>query len=254
MGTASHAVAVPPEDGGSRDAGSIAWIHSRVREAILSGELLAGEPINQVHLAAQLGVSRTPIREVLRLLEREGLVQSEHNRRVRVAPFSMRDLEEIYAARVVNEALAVRLSVLQMTDADLDELRACLEAMKQFAHEQDYERWIEPHHRFHDILVMYAGDRLRRDLARLSDHAARYRRFYTTQAPRAWDVGISDHTAILEACERRSQSAAAAALATHLGRTAVSTIALIDPAYDGVALRAALMMVTSEVPQAAQDR
>lgn len=254
MATTAEATAAPSDDDDARDTGSIAWIHRRVRDAILSGELAAGEPVNQVHLAAQLGVSRTPIREVLRLLEREGLVESEHNRRVRVAPFSLRDLEEIYAARVVNEALAVRLSVQQMTSHDIEELRSCLEDMKEFASQQDYDRWNEPHHRFHEMLVMYAGDRLCRDLLRLSDHAARYRRFYTTQAPKAWAVGVADHTAILEACNRRDQAAAAAALATHLGRTAVSTIALIDPAYDAVRLRAALLMVTTEVPQAAQER
>jgi DNA-binding GntR family transcriptional regulator len=70
-------------NGGSRD--NIAAIHDDLREAILRGDLKAGAVLSQVQLAEQFGVSRGPVREALRLLQREGLVDAELNRRVRVA-------------------------------------------------------------------------------------------------------------------------------------------------------------------------
>ena len=221
----------------------IAGVHRRVREAILSGELEPGAVLSQVRLANELGVSRTPLREVLRMLQREGLIESERNRRVRVAPFSLPDLDEIYASRIVLEALAIRLTVTALTDDELKEMRQCWEGMRTYAELQDYDRWLPPHLRFHELAVSHAGARLGRNLKLLSDHAERYRRVYTTRSPQAWAVGLIDHDNILTACEARDHEGAARALAVHLGRTALSTVALVSPTYDPVKIRAALKMV-----------
>src|SRR5947208_4488476 len=86
-------------------------VHDRLRDGILRGEFDPRVPISQVQLAARLGVSRTPLREALRMLQREGLIDSEPNRRVRIAALSVTDLEQLYALRVMVEALAVQLSV-----------------------------------------------------------------------------------------------------------------------------------------------
>src|SRR5260370_24706881 len=97
-------------------------VHERLRNAILRGELDPTVPLSQVQLAARLGVSRTPLREALRMLQREGLIDSEPNRQVRVAQLSVADLEQLYASRVLLEALAVRLTVPAYTPDDLAEL------------------------------------------------------------------------------------------------------------------------------------
>lgn len=231
-----------------KDSGSIGWIYDRLRHWILSGRLQADSVMNQVHLAAELGVSRTPIREVLRMLEREGLVQSEHNRRVRVSSVSIEDLEEIYAARIVNEALAVRISMQSMNTQDVDELATCLEEMRRCASSEDYESWTAPHSRFHELLTSYAGPRLVRMIQDLSDHAARCRRMYMTQANHAWPVMVADHTAIRDAVVTNDPAGAGSALGIHYARTAIGVIAMIDPGYDPKRIRAALRMVTEDAP------
>ena len=86
-------------------------VYERVRAAILDGELAPGAVMSQVALAEELGISRTPLREALRMLQSEGLVEGEPNRRVRVAPMTARDLEEVCVMRVTLEAEALRLSV-----------------------------------------------------------------------------------------------------------------------------------------------
>lgn len=235
----------------SRKVG-ISGMYQRVRNAILNGELEQGSVVSQVQLASELGVSRTPLREVLRLLEREGLVEAEHNRRIRISPMSLPELDEIYAARIVLEALALRLTVPALTENELGVMRFQWEEMCRFAEAEDYESWLPPHERFHGLARCHAGTRLTRELRILSDHAERYRRVYTTQSPQAWALGVVDHCNVLEACERRDLDAAAAAVAIHLGRTALSTVALLSPTYEPARIRGALLMVTGEAPRKAR--
>jgi DNA-binding GntR family transcriptional regulator len=79
-------------------------VYARVREAILDGELAPGAVMSQVAVAGELGISRTPLREALRMLQSERLVEAEPNRRVRVAPMSAADLEELCIVRIALEA------------------------------------------------------------------------------------------------------------------------------------------------------
>ena len=112
---------------------SVDVVHGALREAILEGGLEQGTILSQVQLAERYGVSRTPLREALRLLQGEGLIDALPNRRVQVASFSVDDLEQIYAMRITLESLAVRLSVAQFDADDLRGLNARLAEMDAFA-------------------------------------------------------------------------------------------------------------------------
>lgn len=229
---------------GSGGKQNLALVHARLREAILSGELPPGTTLSQVRLAEKLGVSRTPLREALRLLEREGLVDSETNRRVRVAEFSVSDLEQLYAMRIQLEALAVRLSVPRMGDKELRDLSGHLERMREFAESEDYEGWEEPHRAFHDELVARSGGRLVGTIAQLSDHAERYRRAYMTGTPRSWTTSMEEHRALLMACEAKDPALAAKRLARHYSVVVLGLIASLAPEHDPVAVRTSLRTAT----------
>src|SRR5438034_6443771 len=97
-------------------------VYRRLYAEILAGHLDPGKPVSQIKLAERLGVSRTPLREALRMLERDGLIHSEPNRRVRVTPVSVEDLEQLYALRVTVEALAIRITVPRLGDEDFARL------------------------------------------------------------------------------------------------------------------------------------
>ncbi len=75
-------------------------VHDELRAAILRNELPAGMILNQVHVAERLGVSRTPLREAFRMLQREGLIEGESNKRMRVAGLSLDGLEDLYGMRI----------------------------------------------------------------------------------------------------------------------------------------------------------
>jgi DNA-binding GntR family transcriptional regulator len=221
-------------------------IHHALREAILSNEIAAGAELSQARVARDFGVSRGPVREAFRLLEREGLLHSEVNQRARVAPFSIEDLEQLYAVRIVNEALAVALSVPCFTPAELDQLDAALARMDELAG-VDVADWELVHAGFHRLLACHAGERLQRLTDQCVEHAERYRRVYVTTQPRAWTVGATEHREIVEACKARDASLAAARLARHLSRTALSVLMTVAPDHDPQVVRGAVRQVTGPV-------
>jgi GntR family transcriptional regulator, rspAB operon transcriptional repressor len=222
-------------------------VYERVRNAILDGQLAPGAVMSQVALADELGISRTPLREALRMLQSEGLVEGEPNRRVRVAPMTAHDLEELCVMRVTLEAEAMRLSVPKMTSEDLAKLEGHMAEMAHYAQEKDYVRWTIPHHRFHRALTAHAGDRVNVVLAQMFDHAERYRRLHIGPGPSAW--ATAQHRDILDACKAGDREASAGLLASHLARTGLEVSELLEPGYDPNLLKIAVVDVGGELPK-----
>jgi DNA-binding GntR family transcriptional regulator len=220
-------------------------VHDELRAAILRNELPAGMILNQVHVAKRLGVSRTPLREAFRMLQREGLIEGESNKRMRVAGLSLDGLEDLYAMRILLEGLAIRLSVPLLTEAALSALEKLLQEMEKFAQMEDYEAWEVPHRKFHTGLVQCVGERQRREIMRLSEHAERYRRAYTTEAPRAWAKGAKEHRAILDACIGRDPVSASERLARHYSSVVLGLLGMLAPEHEPVAVRTAMRMLAS---------
>src|SRR6476619_3845800 len=146
---------------------NVEQVYTRVREAILTGEISAGTAMSQVALADELGVSRTPLREALRMLQSEGLVDAQANRRVTVRPISATDVEELVVMRVALETEAIRLSVERLQPEDIAGLEGRLAEMAHFAKAKDYERWTHPHNAFHRGITAPAGDRINAMLQQL---------------------------------------------------------------------------------------
>jgi GntR family transcriptional regulator, rspAB operon transcriptional repressor len=222
-------------------------VYEQVREAILDGELAPGTVMSQVALADDLGISRTPLREALRMLQSEGLIDAEPNRRVRVAPLSPADLEDLCVIRVTLESEALRLSIPRMTPEDLAGLEGYMAEMSHYASAEDYRRWVVPHRAFHRALTAAAGDRLNTLLGQLFDYAERYRRLHIGHGPSAW--ATAGHRDILDACKRGDKELGARLLASHLARTAFEVSELLDPSYDPVKLKEALEHAGAELPK-----
>jgi DNA-binding GntR family transcriptional regulator len=178
------------------------------------------------------------------MLQSEGLIEAETNRMVRVAGFSVEDLEQLYALRIVNEALAIRLTVPLMTADDDAFLDQSLKDMSRCVDDADLETWEEHHRAFHERFVLRAGARPRRLLKELSDHSERYRRIYVEQEPRAWSIGAAEHEAVAAACHARDVGGAADALARHLSRTALTVLMHVVPEHEPAIVRSALRSVT----------
>jgi DNA-binding GntR family transcriptional regulator len=104
-----------------------------LREAILQGNLIPGQRLAQVELSEELGVSRIPLRDALRRLEAEGLVEIDGRRGARVTSLTADDIAEIYDMRILLQAECVRRALPRLSDEDIDELIALSEEMDEYA-------------------------------------------------------------------------------------------------------------------------
>jgi len=121
-----------------------------LREAILLGEFASGTRLRQVHLAAQLGISRTPLREALMKLEQEGLIELLPGGGLRVALLNLDEAVELYDVREVLDGLAARLAAERITEQALRNLERHLARMKDYLRRQDAHAWFVAHVAFHD--------------------------------------------------------------------------------------------------------
>jgi DNA-binding GntR family transcriptional regulator len=228
---------------GTRDGQHVALVHDRLRDAILRGELPAGQTTSQVTLARDLDVGRTPLREALRMLQREGLVVSEPNRRVRIAGLSSSDAEELYVMRIALEVVAIRITVPTLSSTDIAELEGYMAQMDHYMRAEDRYGLRVPHRAFHDRLVRGAGERVAITIGQLFDHAERYRLAYGATTQVRWDHRRAEHRAILDAAAAGDADLAARHLAEHYAQTAALIFAAIDPAHDLARLRTTIMTV-----------
>ncbi len=233
-----------------RDGQSVEYVHARMRKAILRAELSPGDELSQVRLARELGVSRTPLREALRMLVNEGLLEGEPNRQLRVAGYSIADMEELYVARVSLETTALRVTIPGLTTRDIAHMEGLLAQMGHYAGERDHDNWEMPHRALHRALHAHAGRRVIAILTQLSEYTERYRRTYIAQADRAWATAQDEHRRIVDACRARDADAGARLLAEHLGHTAIGLIDMLDPGYAADALRTAIAAASAPVHRA----
>jgi DNA-binding GntR family transcriptional regulator len=235
--------AAPDESGGGgRRPGSDATLE-RLRDMILSGELRPGSVVSQLTLARTLGISTTPLREVIRQLQAEGLMQVELNRRPRVAPLDIDDLHGVYVGRILMESLSIGLTVPTLTEADLDESRQDLAEMRAIAATGHLENWSAVHNRFHRRLIVGVPPGIASTVTNFFDRSERYRRLSTMNQPRSWGDADQEHERILNACVAGDARGASIELANHLARTALSLSAVFAPHIDPRAVRLAVQMV-----------
>lgn len=222
----------------ARDGQNVAGVYERLRTAVLRGEIEAGATISQAALARDLGTGRTPLREALRMLERDGLVISEPNRSVRVATLSGEDFEELYAMRVALETVAIRITVPALASADLADLEGYMAQMEHYQKVGDEAGMRAPHRAFHGLLVAASGPRVVGGIADLADHSERYRLRFGGYG--SWEDRRAEHRGIVDAAAAGDPGLAAVRLVEHYARTAVLVFGVLQPGYDPGRLRTAI--------------
>lgn len=232
-----------PETTIARDGQHVAVVHDRLRTAILRGEIPAGAATSQAALAKDLDAGRTPLREALRMLQREGLVVSEPNRRVRIAELSGDDAEELYIMRIALEAVAIRITVPSLTSDDFAALEGYMAQMDHYMRVDDRPGMRAPHHAFHHVLVAASGPRVSDMIAQLFDHAERYRLHFGATHDGVWDQRRAEHRAIIDATAAGDPDLAALRISEHYARTAALVFAALDPGHDLERLRTTIRTV-----------
>lgn len=154
-------------------------VFNTLRQAILHGDLKPGERLMEIKLAKQLGVSRTPIREAIRMLELEGLVVMIPRRGAAVAQITKQDLEDVLEVRCSLEELAVELACTRITGNELKKLHDVLRDFEHACDTNNLQILAEKDVEFHDIIFESTGNRrLIQLLNNLREQMFRYRLEY----------------------------------------------------------------------------
>jgi len=227
---------------------AIPHVHTYLRGRILDGTLLPGTKLSQVTLAQQLGISRTPLREVLRMLQEEGLVEVEPNQRTRISGLDPEELDEIYGSRILLEVLGISLTVGQFERTQRIIAKKQLHTMRAAARRGDIESWVRVHADFHRSITSGAGAPLRKQLTAYADRTIRYIRIYQIGEPRSWEsAGDREHAEILASLVEGNAADATSGLAHHLTRTALRVLSDCAPGYQPRAIPRAVAMVDQSV-------
>ncbi len=206
-----------PAATGYRTMADIAY--DALRDRVLSGALPPGTRIDQDAEAERLNASRMPVREALRRLEAEGLVEIVRHRGAVVRPLSIDDLEDLYVMRLALEGAAGRLGAEQIADHDLDAMRQLLPAMEEVVSRGDPVAWLDLDWAFHETLYRAARrPRLLRTIHGLRQEARRYRTVGLS-LPRVLEISLREHRAMIDACDRRDGEEVESLIRNALERT-----------------------------------
>jgi phosphonate utilization transcriptional regulator len=190
-------------------------VQAEIEQLILSGELAAGQRVNEANLAERFGTSRGPIREALRALEECGLVRSERNRGVFVRQISLQEANEVYDLReLLDEFIGQRLA-RDVSSAQLRTLEELIAAMQAATMAQDIPRYHALNLEFHDALVDFVGNsHLSTTYRRLTKELLLFR-LHGLQEGGGFAVSITEHKAILTAIRSGDPIRAGATLRAH---------------------------------------
>jgi DNA-binding GntR family transcriptional regulator len=194
-------------------------VYLEIRGRILTGVLSPGLEVNQEALAANLGVSITPLREALRRFEMEGLVGLEAHRTIIIAPLTGRELDELYAIRMELDALAARLAATKASEAQLSHIGQL--ARRKAG--KDPLTQLERNRAFHRSIYGACGnDALIAYLDQLWDRTDRYRFILVRQELLGGPVSTLDHVDIANALAERDAEGAARRMRDHIARSRTS--------------------------------
>lgn len=199
-------------------------VFKTLRQEILTGELKPGERLMEIHLANRLGVSRTPIREAIRMLELEGLVTMIPRRGAEVANITEKNLRDVLEVRRVLDALAVSLACERITEEEKEQLRMACIAFAKATETKNVTTIARADVALHDIIIKAAGnDRLAQIVGNLGEQMYRYRfEYIKDESTHASLVG--EHRIIYESIVRGDKQTAAEAVKMHIDNQEKSII------------------------------
>jgi DNA-binding GntR family transcriptional regulator len=174
-----------------------------VRELIARGEMRPGDKISEQALCKRFDVSRTPLREALKVLAAEGIVQLRPRQSPIVARISGQEIEELFPIMAALEELAGQLLCKRITDAEIGELRAIHDRMVEEYQREDEPAYLASNRLFHQSLFAMAGNPTLEIFYNQILARTRAFRFVVRKSEANWKLAVEDHVKIIEAIESR---------------------------------------------------
>jgi DNA-binding GntR family transcriptional regulator len=208
---------------------------SRLRDLIVQGRLSAGARLNERLLTAQLGLSRTPLREAFKVLATEGLVELLPNRGAIVSQMDPVRLSETLAVMGALDALAGELACMNATDAQLNEIRALHYEMLAYHARGELAGYFKFNQAIHLKIVKYSGNAVLYNTYRQLNGAMQRARYMANLSQERWKEAVREHEEILAALCARDVKRIRALLSEHLAHKLTSVLAALPVPQDQAA-------------------
>jgi len=195
-----------------------------IEEAVLSGKYKKGESLTESRLAAELGVSRTPIREALTQLENEGLVELVPNKGAVVTGISQKDIQDIYTIRIMIEGLAARWAAENIGEADLRDIEEAIDLEGFYTAKGDIARLMGLDSNFHQVIYRAAKSMPLQHMLHTFHHYIQHARSQSIAAPGRAERALAEHKAILAAIRERDGDKAESLMADHIRNASLNLI------------------------------
>ena len=203
-------------------------VFNTLREAILKGELKPGERLMELQLAAKLGVSRTPIREAIRMLEQEGLAVTIPRKGAEVAKMTEKDMEDVLQIREALDELAAKIACEQISEEQLEELVATMHEFEESTKTDNVKKIAEADVKFYDIIYQSTGNpKLVNMLNNLREQMYRYRVEYLKDENN-YPTLMKEHKDIVEGLVRKNKTQVTETMHQHVKNQAVAVKAMIQ--------------------------
>jgi len=191
-------------------------IVSRIRKMIQKGTLVRGQKVNEMDLCESMGVSRTPVREALRQLTSEGLIQLIPHKGAFVSEPCMEEISDLFEVMSVLEGTCARLAAIHMTDKALRRIETLHTDLETHYEDRDHEAYLKVNHDFHVFVQELAGNKVLNDLINgLRQKILLYRQRQLYQ-PERFDQSIQEHRNLLGAFRTRDPESAESSMKHHL--------------------------------------
>jgi DNA-binding GntR family transcriptional regulator len=208
-------------------------VYEAVRESIISGDLRPGDPLVEAQLSADLGISKTPVREALIRLARDGLVVQERHRRSRVATPTVDDVHQACEVRRWVEAEIAAGAARDAPKTLVKQLEDSIRDSERALRRKDTRAWAEAVEQFTDTLIEYSGNRYAADLLERMRNILSLIANVSQVAPGRRTRSIEEHRAILAAIRDSDPKAAAEATRAHLSSIEADSLRALEQVTDG---------------------
>jgi DNA-binding GntR family transcriptional regulator len=188
----------------------------RLREVFVQGEIAPGSKVPEATLCERFGVSRTPLREALKVLAAEGHVELLPNRGARVRGLSLEEVEGLFAVAGALEALAGEQAAERVTEDELAEITALHERMRDAFLRRDLQPYYESNRAIHEAIVRATRNSVLSSQYAVVNARIRRIRFHSPMSEEIWSRAMAEHDGMLNALMRRDAAALSGILKTHL--------------------------------------
>jgi DNA-binding GntR family transcriptional regulator len=210
-------------------------LYHKIKKMIFDGFFKPGERIVESKLARDMNVSRSPVREAIRALEKEGLVVIDEKSRIIVYMPTVQDMEDVYQCRMALESLAVRLFIQRAADDEVNLIEETLRLTQtKIEHCEGYDKdeVISLNARYHDLIIQFSRNiRLQKQLSDLKSLSYLYRVLNFRGENRA-NIILNEHREIFDAIKQRNEQKASDSMIAHLNHDYNHLLELLDAPHD----------------------